>query len=206
MAPVAVALGRFHLTVFEGTLAFPPSRRSVMLAAGAERRRSTAKWGHFPFSFRCLRQNVAGRDLHPDDVYGYIPAMTTPCYCAALRIATRKTTAIYDEALAPAGVGLAQFSLLRKIERGGKLSLSELGRLVSLDRSTVGRNVKVLRRMGLIEIGPGDDHREATVTLAEGGRAILRNGAPLWDAAQRRIETALGEGGAEMLRTLLAAL
>ena len=54
---------------------------------------------------------------------------TTPCYCAALRIATRKTTAIYDEALAPAGIGLAQFSLLRKIERGGRLSLSELGRL-----------------------------------------------------------------------------
>lgn len=113
---------------------------------------------------------------------------------------------MYDEALAPAGIGLAQFSLLRKIERGGKLSLSELGRLASLDRSTVGRNVKVLRRMGLIELGPGDDHREATVALAADGRAVLRKGAPLWDAAQRRIETALGEGGAEKLRTLLAAL
>jgi len=120
---------------------------------------------------------------------------TTLCYCAALRAATRKTTAMYDEALAPAGIGLAQFSLLRKIERGGKLSLSELGRLASLDRSTVGRNIKVLRRMGLIEIGPGDDHREATVTLAEDGRAVLRDGAPLWDAAQRRIEAALGDAG-----------
>ena len=60
--------------------------------------------------------------------------------------------------------------------------------------------------MGLIEIGPGDDHREATVSLAEDGRAVLRIGAPLWDAAQRRIETALGDGGAETLRALLAAL
>ena len=94
----------------------------------------------------------------------------TLCYCAALRAATRKTTAMYDEALAPAGIGLAQFSLLRKIERGGRLSLSELAR------------------------------------LAEDGRAVLRNGAPLWDAAQRRIETALGDGGAETLRALLAAL
>jgi DNA-binding MarR family transcriptional regulator len=129
----------------------------------------------------------------------------TPCYCAALRAATRKTTAMYDEALAPAGIGLAQFSLLRKIERG-RLSLSELGRLASLDRSTIGRNIKVLHRMGLIEIGPGDDHREATVTLAEDGRDVLRIGAPLWDAAQRRIEMALGDGGAETLRALLAAL
>jgi DNA-binding MarR family transcriptional regulator len=134
--------------------------------------------------------------------------MTTnsACYCAALRAATRRTTAIYDEALAPAGIGLAQFSLLRKIERDGRLSLSELGRLASLDRSTVGRNVKVLLRMGLIETGPGDDHREATVTLAESGRVVLRNGAPLWNAAQRRIEAALGDGGAQTLRALLAAL
>ena len=131
---------------------------------------------------------------------------TPPCYCAALRAAARKTTAIYDEALAPAGIGVAQFSLLRKIERGGKLSLSELGRIASLDRSTIGRNIKVLHRMGLIEVGPGDDHREATVTLAEGGRAVLRDGAPLWNAAQRRVETALGDDGAEKLRALLAAL
>jgi DNA-binding MarR family transcriptional regulator len=113
---------------------------------------------------------------------------------------------MYDEALAPAGIGLAQFSLLRKIERGGRLSLSELARLASLDRSTVGRNIKVLRRMGLIEVGPSDDLREATVTLAEGGRVVLRNGAPLWQAAQDRIEAALGEGGANRLRALLAAL
>jgi DNA-binding MarR family transcriptional regulator len=131
---------------------------------------------------------------------------TTPCYCAALRIATRKATAIYDDALAPAGIGLAQFSLLRKIERGGRLSLSELGRLASLDRSTIGRNVKVLQRRGLIEVGPGDDHREATVALAEDGRAVLRKGAPLWRAAQARIEAKLGEGGADQLRALLAAL
>jgi DNA-binding MarR family transcriptional regulator len=130
----------------------------------------------------------------------------TLCYCAALRIAARKATAIYDEALAPAGIGLAQFSLLRKIERGGGLSLSELGRLASLDRSTIGRNIKILQRMGWIEVGLGDDHREATVTLADGGRAVLRDGAPLWRSAQERIETALGEAGARELRALLAAL
>ena len=140
--------------------------------------------------------------------YGYMPIImtTAPCYCAALRAAARKTTAIYDEALAPAGIGLAQFSLLRKIERGGRLSLSELGRLASLDRSTIGRNIKILQRMGLIEVGPGDDRREATVSLAEDGRAALRKGAPLWQAAQERFEAALGEGGATQLRALLAAL
>lgn len=132
--------------------------------------------------------------------------MVSICYCAALRTATRKTTAIYDEALAPAGVNLAQFSLLRKIQRAAPVSLSELGRIAELDRSTVGRNVKVLQRMGLTRATPGRDQREATVTLEEKGIAVLREGAPLWDQAQRRIETMLGEGGAERLRALLSAL
>jgi len=123
-----------------------------------------------------------------------------------LRKATRKTTAIYDAALTPAGVNLAQFSLLRKIQRAGSLSLSELGRLAGLDRSTVGRNVKVLQRMGLARVAPGEDHREATVTLNEKGLAVLREAAPLWDAAQRRIEDKLGEGGPDRLRALLVAL
>jgi DNA-binding MarR family transcriptional regulator len=132
--------------------------------------------------------------------------MTSACYCSELRAAARKTTAIYDAALAPTGVTVAQFSLLRKIERAGALSLSELGRLADLDRSTVGRNVKVLHRLGLARVRPGADHREATVTLAERGAAALREGAPLWDAAQRAVDARLGEGGAERLRALLGAL
>jgi DNA-binding MarR family transcriptional regulator len=132
--------------------------------------------------------------------------MVSICYCAALRTATRKTTTIYDEVLAPTGVNLAQFSLLRKIQRAAPVSLSELGRIAELDRSTVGRNVKVLQRMGLTRVTPGEDQREATVTLDEKGLAVLREGAPLWDEAQRRIETKLGDGGAERLRSLLGAL
>ena len=132
--------------------------------------------------------------------------MAPICYCAALRSATRKTTAIYDAALAPTGVNLAQFSLLRKIQRAAPVSLSDLGRLAELDRSTIGRNVKVLQRMGLARVTPGEDQREATVTLDEGGLVVLRDGAPLWDEAQRRIEEKLGEGGSAQLNTLLGAL
>ncbi len=133
--------------------------------------------------------------------------MTSICYCAALRAAARKTTAIYDAALAPIGVNVAQFSLLRRIHGAAPVSLSELGRLADLDRSTVGRNVKVLQRLGLARATPGaEDQREATVTLSEKGAAALREGAPLWDEAQRRVEAALGADGAAHLRALLGAL
>jgi len=132
--------------------------------------------------------------------------MRTPCYCLALRAAARKATALYDEALAPAGVNLAQYGLMRKIERAGAVSLTELGRIVELDRSTVGRNVKVLERIRLVRLATAKDQREAAVTLTPAGSEALRLAAPLWEDAQRRIEATLGPGGAEQLRTLALAL
>ena len=70
--------------------------------------------------------------------------METICYCAAVRTAARKTTALYDSILEPAGVTLAQFSLLRKVKRAGTVSLTKLGQLTELDRSTIGDRKSVV--------------------------------------------------------------
>jgi DNA-binding MarR family transcriptional regulator len=129
--------------------------------------------------------------------------MPRTCYCAALREAARKTTSLYDAALLPVGVNLAQFAMLRMIARAEPVSLTELGRLCALDRSTVGRNARVLARLDLVRAGEGRDQRAATLSLAAKGRAVLEDGAKLWEAAQARIETALGREGAASLMTLL---
>jgi DNA-binding MarR family transcriptional regulator len=132
--------------------------------------------------------------------------METICYCAAVRAAARKTTALYDAVLAPAGVTLAQYSLMRRIERAGTVSLTRLGRLADLDRSTVGRNVKALEQLGLVRLGSAEDQREAAVTLAPAGAKALRRAAPLWKEAQRRVEATLGASEAGRLLTLAASL
>ncbi len=132
--------------------------------------------------------------------------MKSICYCAAVRTAARKTTALYNSILEPAGVTLAQFSLLRKIERAGTVSLTKLGRLAELDRSTIGRNVKALEKLRLVRVGPGEDQREAAVRLTPAGERALRIGAPLWEEAQRRVEATLGAAGAEQLQTLALGL
>ena len=99
--------------------------------------------------------------------------MASICYCASLRAAARKTTALYDAALAPVGINVAQFALLRRIERAQPVSLTEIGRLADLDRSTVGRNVKVLERLGLVRLAAAEDQREAAVTLTPAGAEAL---------------------------------
>lgn len=128
------------------------------------------------------------------------------CHCILLRKAAKKVSSYYDEALAPLGVNIGQFSLLRNINRLAPVSLTDLATRVELDRSTVGRNAKVLERMGLVKIGNGEDQREAMLSIAPKGHAILKQGAPLWDGVQDDIEARLGPDKTEQLRDLLAAL
>ncbi|QWK77014.1 MULTISPECIES: MarR family winged helix-turn-helix transcriptional regulator [Brucella/Ochrobactrum group] len=131
--------------------------------------------------------------------------MSNPCFCILLRQAARKSSSVYDRALAPLGINVAQFSLLRKIARAQSISLTELARLADLDRSTMGRNAKVLQRMDLIEQTPGEDHRETHIALTSTGRDLVERGGPLWDQAQDEIEAKLGSEGVEQLLTLLRA-
>jgi DNA-binding MarR family transcriptional regulator len=146
----------------------------------------------------------------PMDNFGkrvYTRTMITPCYCAMLRTAARKIGSVYDNALAALGINIAQYSLLRLIERRQPVSLTELGRVAQLDRSTVGRNVRVLERMGLVETGRGeDDHREAVVSLAVRGVEVLDEAAPLWEKCQREIEKRLGPVKVTALRDILRTI
>lgn len=132
--------------------------------------------------------------------------MTSPCYCTQLRTATRKVAAAYDAALAPVGINIAQYALLRMIENRQQVSLTELGRIADLDRSTIGRNVKVLERDGLVKTARGEDQREAVVSLSPRGTEALAAATPLWEACQRQIEKRLGTDKIEALRAIANAV
>ncbi|HSI40427.1 MAG TPA: MarR family transcriptional regulator [Xanthobacteraceae bacterium] len=133
--------------------------------------------------------------------------MSSPCFCTLLRKATRRLGSAYDEVLAPFGINIAQYSLLRMITRGGPLSLTELGRIAELDRSTIGRNVRVLERMGLLKTGRGeDDQREAVVILTARGTQVLEEATPAWERCQRTIENRLGGEKFDALQQILRAI
>ena len=128
------------------------------------------------------------------------------CYCIVLRKASRRLTSLYDEALAPFGINLAQYSLLSNVARRAPISLTELARLLDLDRSTVGRNARVMVRMGLLAMGPGEDQREQALAPTERGREVFANAVPVWERVQEDIEAKLGPQKAEQLQSLLAEL
>ncbi|MCB4767858.1 MarR family winged helix-turn-helix transcriptional regulator [Ancylobacter sp. Lp-2] len=128
--------------------------------------------------------------------------MSTPCHCVQLRKAARKIGARYDAVLAPVGINIAQFSLLRAVERRQPVSLTELGRTLDLDRSTMGRNVRVVEKLGLVRLDRGEDQREAVVSLSEHGVAVLRVAEPLWERCQRQVADQLGPTRLQLLGEL----
>ena len=114
------------------------------------------------------------------------------CLCANARRAALALTSLYDEALAPHGLKVTQFSLLRAVERHGEPNLTELAEATGLDRSTLGRNLRVLEGLGLVSLSPGEDQRDRVVALTAGGRARVRAAARAWAKVQDSLSSALG--------------
>jgi DNA-binding MarR family transcriptional regulator len=114
------------------------------------------------------------------------------CYCSNVRRAALALTSLYDGALAPHGLKVTQYSLLRAVERHGEPNLSELAESTGLDRSTLGRNLRVLEGLGFVSLSPGKDQRDRVVTLTGGGRARLRAAAGAWARIQESLSGALG--------------
>ena len=127
--------------------------------------------------------------------------MPTPtcCTCTRVRRAARALTDLYDDVLAPAGLKITQFSVLRTVQRLGRVSLSSLGAEMALDRSTLGRNLRVLEAMGLVTLAQGEDLRMQAPSLTRLGAERLRRALPLWERAQRKVRQRLGSDNVDEL-------
>ncbi len=129
--------------------------------------------------------------------------LQTQCACVRARRATRSLTSLYDEALRPARLKITQFSVLRTVGRMQPVNLSRLADEMALDRSTLGRNLLLLRRRGLLHFADGEDLRAWSIRLTPKAQALLGKAVPLWEGAQARVEGMLGKEGVAALFGLL---
>lgn len=140
-------------------------------------------------------------------VYTYIMHMIFPCHCTTLRYAAQTLTEVYDRVLASSGLKVTQYVLLESILQGeAEESITDLAQKLGSDRSTIGRNVRILARDGLVSMSRGSDRREHTVHVTKKGRVQYALANPLWQKAQTAVADALGQGELKMLKTLLSQL
>src|SRR6476661_1998679 len=101
-------------------------------------------------------------------------APSPACACGRLRRATRALTQLYDDLMAPAGLRVTQFSLLRTLARSGPMRINALAAAQLLDRTALSRNLDPLVERGLVEIVRGHDARVREVAITRKGVAAFK--------------------------------
>ncbi|WP_223620379.1 MarR family winged helix-turn-helix transcriptional regulator [Lysobacter sp. ESA13C] len=124
------------------------------------------------------------------------------CTCFRMRKLARLMSQRYDQALAPAGINLNQYSILRRTGGQGR-PLGEIARELGMDRSTLSRDLKPLVESNWIESVPGLDARQRRLRITDEGRRVIERAQPLWRQAQDRIDQGLGAEGVAALHAQL---
>ncbi|HMO29918.1 MarR family transcriptional regulator [Enterovirga sp.] len=133
-------------------------------------------------------------------------ASEIPCTCTTLRRLARLATLAYDETLKPTGLRVTQLAILRTLRQLGPLSVTRLAAEAGLDRSTMGRNLDPLERMGLVRIEIGkSDQRERLAQLTPDGDEAVAAALPYWDAAQSEIARRISPSTIALLTRQLQA-
>ncbi|MEZ5844151.1 MAG: MarR family winged helix-turn-helix transcriptional regulator [Hyphomicrobiaceae bacterium] len=119
-------------------------------------------------------------------------------------MAARRATRFYDQALAPSGLGIAQFGVMNAIRVHAGGTVTDIARRLDMDRTTLTRNLRPLVRAGLVTIAAGRDDRARALVLTDAGAARLNEAVPYWRAAQARVAATLGAAETHALNSLLA--
>ena len=139
----------------------------------------------------------------PNDTAGEVAGR-----CVAMRVhrASRLLTRRYDEAVRPAGITITQFTLLNTIALKRPESISDIGAMLVIDRTTLSRSLSLLEASGFIQLGePGAD-RKREVLLTEQGRDKLAEAFERWQGVQDEMEALLGDEDITVLNRVLAKL
>ncbi|MBT8412691.1 MAG: MarR family transcriptional regulator [Boseongicola sp.] len=127
---------------------------------------------------------------------------TVDCICTNLRTAALAGTEFYDARLRPSGLKVTMFRLMRQIQRTPNATLTLLASRMGLDRSTLGRNVRVLERQGLVAVTTGEDERSKELFLTSEGICALEVALPLWEKAQADMSAVLGSETDDLIEIL----
>lgn len=128
------------------------------------------------------------------------------CYCINLRRAANAVSAMYDAHLAPLGITINQYSILRGVGRIAPCSVSELAKHLDLDRTSLVRMLKPLVIQGLVLDQAEKGRRSRQLCLSNTGQKTVEKGFSLWCAAQAELKQHTGEAETKHLMSILAQL
>jgi DNA-binding MarR family transcriptional regulator len=128
------------------------------------------------------------------------------CVGGGVRKLNRMVSAIYDGALASAGLKTSQFAVLVAVANREKVRPAELTKLLQLDESTLSRNVERMCARGWLRLKQDEDRRSHQIELTDKGEALIRKSLIAWQQAQQEVTQRLGDSTVAALRSALRKL
>ncbi len=122
------------------------------------------------------------------------------CVLDNARKAARAVSRHYDKLARQVGMTAGQFSVLVSIRKYEGVTTATLAKRLSMERTTLVRNVALLERKGLVASQPVRDGRSKQYRLTPKGAELLDTAVPLWRQAQADVKGHLGSD--EFLRAI----
>lgn len=124
------------------------------------------------------------------------------CICGRLRRTARALTRRYDDALAPVGLTVTQFSILRTLSGLDRPALAELAEATAHEKSALWRLLQPLVRQDLVAAAVEPGLRGQRLSLTAAGRARLDAALPHWRAVQVHVADTLEGREVDLIRLL----
>ncbi len=126
------------------------------------------------------------------------------CHCVNMRRASHALTEYYDDALRPYDLSLNQYSLLKHLQWIEPCSVSDLAKVIRLDRTTLVRNLQHLIAAGLVCDEKEEGKRARKLSCTPKGNQLLAEAIAGWMASQHDLEECIGkEEMKQLTETLL---
>jgi DNA-binding MarR family transcriptional regulator len=121
--------------------------------------------------------------------------LTGTGYCGSLnfRRTARAVTRMYDAAMQESGVRSTQFALLVAIAKIQPVAMGALADVLSIDRTTLSRSLRLLQKERMITISKRSRMRQRLLELTPAGEKALQHSLPLWREAHAKFVAALGK-------------
>ncbi len=128
--------------------------------------------------------------------------MAEECLAVRVRMLSRRLSRIYDTALRPLGLTVAQLNLLSVIEVVGSAPSSRVAELLGMEISTLSRNAHIMESEGWISVNQAERGNGRILTLRAAGVEKLSESKPAWEEAQAQARDLLGPDGSRDLKRI----
>jgi DNA-binding MarR family transcriptional regulator len=132
--------------------------------------------------------------------------MVRECIAVRVRLINRVISALYDEALRPFGLRISQANILSAVAHMREARPADLSRILRIEKSTISRDVELMKQNGWLQSDPPTGGRNQTIRLTSHGKKLLDKTQASWEKAQADTKLLIGVDGEAALLQMASRL